>query len=97
MTVNRDSDSLQEGDEGQAQAIKGAPDSATLQLAAEELSVSKETVETGRVRVTTRTREREALIDEELAVALRVLDPRGHGGHELRDAFADMDAVDRGT
>jgi len=42
-------------------------DSATLQLAAEELSVSKETVETGRVRVATRTREREALIHEDLA------------------------------
>jgi uncharacterized protein (TIGR02271 family) len=38
-----------------------------LQLLAEELSVSKETVETGRVRVATRTREREALIDEDLA------------------------------
>jgi uncharacterized protein (TIGR02271 family) len=36
-------------------------------LLAEELSVSKETVETGRVRVATRTREREALIDEDLA------------------------------
>jgi len=62
---NRDSGSLQEGDEGQA--IKGAPDGATLQLASEELSVSKETIETGRVRVATRTREREALIDEDLA------------------------------
>jgi uncharacterized protein (TIGR02271 family) len=64
MTVNCDSDSLQEGDEGDA---KRARDSGTLQLAAEELSVSKETVETGRVRVATRTREREALIDEDLA------------------------------
>jgi uncharacterized protein (TIGR02271 family) len=65
MTVNRDTDSLQEGDEGQV--AKRAPDSATLQLLAEELSVSKQTVETGRVRVATRTREREALIDEDLA------------------------------
>jgi uncharacterized protein (TIGR02271 family) len=64
MTVNRDSDSPREGDEGQD--VK-SPDSATLQLAAEELSVSKETVETGRVHVATRTREREALIDENLA------------------------------
>jgi uncharacterized protein (TIGR02271 family) len=70
MTVNRDSDSLQEGDEGQAakrSADTRAPDSATLQVLAEELSVSKETVETGRVRVATRTHVREALIDEDLA------------------------------
>jgi hypothetical protein len=39
IPVYRDSDSLREGDEGQA--VKRAPDSATLQLAAEELSVSK--------------------------------------------------------
>jgi uncharacterized protein (TIGR02271 family) len=65
MTVNRDSEPLQEGNEGQP--VTGAADSATLQLFAEELSVSKETVETGRVRVATRTRERESLIDEDLA------------------------------
>jgi len=65
MTVNRDSNSPQEGHEGQS--VKEAPDSPTLQLLAEELSVSKETVETGRVHVATRTREREALIDEDLA------------------------------
>jgi uncharacterized protein (TIGR02271 family) len=65
MTVNHENDSHQEGDEGQA--VKRAADDATLQLAAEELSVSKETVETGRLRVATRTREREAVIDENLA------------------------------
>src|SRR5215831_10346982 len=65
MTVDCDSDPLQKDDE--SQAVKRAPDSATLRLAAEALSVSKETVETGRVRVATRTREREALIDEDLA------------------------------
>jgi uncharacterized protein (TIGR02271 family) len=65
MTVDRDSDPLLKDDEGQA--VRRAPDSATLPLAAEALSVSKETVETGRVRVATRTREREALIDEDLA------------------------------
>lgn len=67
MTVNRDSqcDSFQEGDEDQA--LKREPDRPTLQLAAEELSVAKETVETGRVRVATQTHEREALIDENLA------------------------------
>jgi len=65
MTVNHENDSPQEGDEGQA--VKRAADDATLQLAGEELSVSKETVETGRLRVATRTREREAVIDENLA------------------------------
>jgi uncharacterized protein (TIGR02271 family) len=65
MTGNRDSNSLQEGDEGQA--AERSLDSAILQVLAEELSVSKETVETGRVRVATRTREREALVDEDLA------------------------------
>jgi len=64
MTVNHESDPLQEGDESQAD--KRAPDSATLQLLAEDLSVSKETVETGRVRIAKRTRERPALIDESL-------------------------------
>ena len=41
-------------------------DELKLRLAAEELVVSKEKVETGRVRVITQTREREALIDENL-------------------------------
>ena len=72
MMVSRDSDSLQEGHQpvkrgADNKIADNAPDSATLQLLAEELSVSKETVETGRVRVATRTREREALIDEDLA------------------------------
>jgi uncharacterized protein (TIGR02271 family) len=40
---------------------------ATLRLLAEEVRVAKERVETGRVRVSTRTLEREALIDEDLA------------------------------
>ena len=65
MTINRETDTLPEGEEGQA--VQKAPDSATLQLLAEELSVSKQTEETGRVRVATRTREREALVDEDLA------------------------------
>ena len=42
-------------------------DGGTLPLLSEEIAVSKETVETGRVRIATRTRERDALIDEELA------------------------------
>ena len=65
MTVNRDSDPLRK--DGEDQTVESAPASGTLSLLAEELSVSKETVETGRVRVATRTREREALIDEDLA------------------------------
>ena len=55
MTVDCNGDPLQKDDE--SQAVKRAPDSATLRLAAEALSISKETVETGRVRVATRTRE----------------------------------------
>jgi len=65
MTVDYDKDPLQKDHEGQT--VTRAPESAALPLLAEELSVSKETVETGRVRVATRTREREALIDEDLA------------------------------
>lgn len=41
--------------------------SDTLPLLSEEIAVSKEKVETGRVRVATRTRERDAMIDEDLA------------------------------
>jgi uncharacterized protein (TIGR02271 family) len=37
-----------------------------LPLAAEQLSVSKETCETGRVRVSRRTHERQSLVDERL-------------------------------
>ena len=65
MTVNRDRGSQQEG--GDEQAVKKTHGSETLPLLAEELSVSKETVETGRVRVARQTRKREALIDEDLA------------------------------
>jgi uncharacterized protein (TIGR02271 family) len=48
-------------------AVDRPRDTATLQLLAEELSVTKETRETGRVRISTRTHEREALINEDLA------------------------------
>lgn len=41
--------------------------SPTLRLAAEELSVAKATTETGRVRISTHTHEREVLVDENLA------------------------------
>jgi uncharacterized protein (TIGR02271 family) len=42
-------------------------DERKLQVFAEELSVAKEKLETGRVRVSTRTHEREAVVDEDLA------------------------------
>jgi uncharacterized protein (TIGR02271 family) len=48
-------------------AVERPRDAATLRLLAEELSVTKETRETGRVRISTRTHEREAIIDEDLA------------------------------
>jgi uncharacterized protein (TIGR02271 family) len=59
----RDDDQFQREKEA---AVERARD-PTLQLLAEELSVGKEARETGRVRVSTRTHEREALIDEDLA------------------------------
>ena len=62
MTANR-SDPVQPGG---ATRTEGTDD-PTQQLLAEELSVDKETLETGRVRITTRTREREVLVDENLA------------------------------
>jgi len=48
-------------------AVERPREAATLRLLAEELSVAKETSETGRVRISTHTHEREALIDENLA------------------------------
>ena len=48
-------------------AVEGTQDDPTLRLLAEEFHVAKETRETGRVRVSTQTHEREALIAEDLA------------------------------
>jgi uncharacterized protein (TIGR02271 family) len=48
-------------------AVERPRDPATLRLLAEELSVAKEKRETGRVRISTHTHEREAIIDEDLA------------------------------
>ncbi len=48
------------------QPPKGSIDDPKLTLLAEELSVEKETVETGRLRVSKQTRTREAFIDEAL-------------------------------
>jgi uncharacterized protein (TIGR02271 family) len=65
-TGDRDNDASSTGDATQP-AIEKTQDDSTLRLLAEEVRVAKETVETGRVRVARRTREREALIDEILA------------------------------
>ena len=48
------------------QSPKGSIDDPKLTLLAEELSVAKETVETGRLRASKQTRTREAFIDENL-------------------------------
>ena len=61
-----DGDPTQTGDESPS-AVEGTRDDATLRLVAEELAVAKVKVEIGRVRISTRTHEREALIDETLA------------------------------
>src|SRR6516164_3547435 len=66
MAGQRDRDSSRAGNEDRS-ACGGTPDDATLRLLAEELAVAKEKVETGRVRISTRTREREELVDEDLA------------------------------
>src|SRR6516165_5917731 len=65
-TGERDDDPLKTGD-ARRPAVEGTQDDPTLRLLAEEVRVAKGTRETGRVRVSTRTREREALIDEDLA------------------------------
>jgi uncharacterized protein (TIGR02271 family) len=67
MTGQRDRDPGQTGD-GDRSSGAGTPDDLTLRLLAEELAVAKEEVETGRVRISTRTHEREALVDENLAL-----------------------------
>jgi stress response protein YsnF len=52
---------------GASRSAAEMQDTATLQLLAEEFSVTKKTVVTGRVRVATRTRNHEAFLDETLA------------------------------
>jgi len=56
-----------ETEEEAKSAVERSRDAGTLQLLAEELSVAKETRETGRVRISTHTHQRDALIDEDLA------------------------------
>jgi uncharacterized protein (TIGR02271 family) len=64
--TNRGGDPLRTADATRL-AVEETHDDPKLDLLAEELSVTKETVETGRVRISARTHEREVLIDENLA------------------------------
>jgi uncharacterized protein (TIGR02271 family) len=66
---NRDSMSDPTGRDTEAsQSVADRPDDETkLQLFAEDLSVVKEKVETGRVRISTHIHDREAPVDEDLA------------------------------
>jgi uncharacterized protein (TIGR02271 family) len=66
MTGQCDGDPGQTDNEDRS-AGEGTAGDATLRLLAEELAVAKEKVETGRVRISTRTHEHEALVDENLA------------------------------
>jgi hypothetical protein len=63
---NRSDDPLKPGNAIRP-SVEAAPDDPTLRLLAEEVQVAKETFETGRVRVSAQTDERETLIDDELA------------------------------
>ena len=65
MKDDRDGDLLETA--ARRPAVEGTQDDPTLRLLAEEVDVAKETRETGRVRVSTQTHEREALIAEDLA------------------------------
>jgi len=69
LTVSAENrnDDLLKTDDARRPSIEVAPDDPTLRLLAEELQVAKGTLETGRVRVSTQTHQREALIDEDLA------------------------------
>jgi hypothetical protein len=65
--TNRNAKSKRDGVPGAGGTTENAHEDETLHLLAEEVSGGKETRETGRVRVATRTHEREALVDEDLA------------------------------
>jgi stress response protein YsnF len=82
MTTNRDGDPAQPGGAARAEGT----DHPTLQLLAEEVSVAKETLEIGRVRISTRTHERDALVDENLARE-QVEIEKGSGGRGSKVCF----------
>jgi uncharacterized protein (TIGR02271 family) len=65
MTDDRDDDLLETA--ARRPAVEQTQEDPTLRLLAEEVQVTKETVETGRVHVSTQTHEREVLIAEDLA------------------------------
>jgi stress response protein YsnF len=62
-----DPDDSRKQKEEQSRSPAESTENPVVQLVAEDLSVAKETRETGRVRISTHTREREVLIDENLA------------------------------
>jgi stress response protein YsnF len=64
--VDSDNRGLPSKDSPQSAAPAEPPAETTLRLVAEDVSVTKEAHETGRVRIATVTREREVLVDEEL-------------------------------
>jgi uncharacterized protein (TIGR02271 family) len=66
-TRDSTSDPTSRDAEASQSVIERPDDTAKLQLFAEDLSVANETLETGRVRISTHTHEREALVDEDLA------------------------------
>ena len=61
------SDPSDRSNDASRSGVERPDDERKLQLFAEELAVVKEKLETGRVRVSTRTHEREAVVDEDLA------------------------------
>jgi stress response protein YsnF len=64
-TDNSDDDPLKPAGSARS-AIEGMRDDAKMRLFAEELAVSKEAAETGRVSIKTHTVERQALVDQDL-------------------------------
>ena len=67
MTDPADPNDRRKQKEEESRSQAESTETPAVQLVAEDLSVSKETRETGRVRISTHTREREVLIDENLA------------------------------
>src|SRR5262249_29932013 len=82
-------------DDGRRPSIEAAPDDPTLRLLAEELQVAKETLETGRVRVSTQTHQREALIRSEVCRGYRLGRPGDRGGRDRRAGPREQDGACR--
>ncbi len=75
-----DDDPTQKAHDNTRSAVNVGDDAAKLTLFAEDLSVSKETVETGRLHVAKHTLTSEAHVDEELAHEDAIVEtvPKGH-------------------